>query len=122
MGRNIHRGTCKQFMTVFTSVPPSEPQKFRVVEVNSSSFRVCWDKPKYHGSPYLAGYVISYNDTPARIGVVGCFIFDSDRLEWRQTYSIAVSAVSEAVNITVRGSPSRSLTLIMGKILCPNNN
>ena len=104
-------------MTVFTSVPPSEPQNFRVVKVTSSSFRVCWDKPRYHGSPYLAGYVISYNDTPERIDVEGCFIFDSDRLKWRQTYSIAVSAVSEAGIITVRGSPSRSLTLMMGKIM-----
>ena len=62
----------------------------------------------------MAGYDISYNDKHERIDVVGCFIFDSDRLEWRQTYSIAVSAVSEA---GVRGSPSRSLILIMGKIM-----
>ena len=84
-------------------------------EVTSSSFRVCWDEPEYHGSPYLAGYEITYNDKKERIGVVDCFNFDSDRLEWGQSYDIAVAAVSESGNKSNATWSSTTLTLSMGK-------
>jgi hypothetical protein len=81
------------------------------VEVTSSSFRICWDGPEYHGSPYLAGYDISYNGKFIRTEAE-CFDFDSDHLEWGQIYNITVSAVSE----TKIGNPSESITPIMGKL------
>ena len=102
-------------MTVFISGPPSEPQNLRVVEVTSSSFRICWDKLDYLGSPYLAGYVISYNDRHERIGVVDSFSFGSDRFEEGQIYNITVSAISESGNESARGNSSIKLTLMMGK-------
>ena len=82
-------------------------------EVTSSSFRVCWDEPEYHGSPYLAGYNISYNNKWERVGVVDCFNFDCDNLEWGRNHNIAVSAVSESGNETAENTSS-SLTLLMG--------
>ena len=86
-----------------------------VVEVTSSSFRICWDEPEYHGSPYLAGYYISYSDKQERIGVEDCFSFDSDRLEWGQVYDIAVSAVSESGSEVVAESSSSNLSLLIGE-------
>ena len=84
-------------------------------EVTSSSFHICWDKPEYHGSPYLTGYEITYDDKKERIGVVDCFNFDSDRLEWGQSHNIGVSAVSEGGNEIVAQNSSSNLTLLMGK-------
>ena len=84
-------------------------------EVTSSSFHICWDKPKYPGSPYLAGYEITYNDKQERIGVVDCFNFDSDCLEWGKSDNIAISAVSESGSEIVAQSSSSNLTLLMGK-------
>ena len=82
-------------------------------EVTSSSFHICWNEPKYPGSPYLAGYEITYNDKQERIGVVDCFNFDSDYLEWGQSHNIAISAVSEGGNETAE-SPSSNFTLLTG--------
>ena len=62
----------------------------------------------------MAGYEITYNDKKERIGVVDCFTFDSDHLEWGESYNIAVSAVSESGNEIVTGSQSINLTLLMG--------
>ena len=84
-------------------------------EVTSSSFHICWDEPEYSGSPYLAGYEITYNDKKERIGVVDCFNFDNDHLEWGQSYNIAVSAVSESGSEIVAQSSLSNLTLLMGK-------
>ena len=86
-------------------------------EVTSSSFRTCWDEPEYPGSPYLAGYEITYDDKKERIDVIDCFKFGSDRLEWRQSHilSIAVSAVSGSGNEIVAQSSSSKLILLMGK-------
>ena len=86
-------------------------------EVTSSSFHICWDKPEYHGSPYLAGYEITYNDKKKRVGVVDCFNFDNDLLEWGRRHNIAISAVSEGGNEIVAESPSSNLTLLMGMFL-----
>ena len=74
--------------------------------VTSSSFRVCWDEPEYHGSPYLAGYNISYNNKWERVGVVDCFNFNCDNLEWGRSHNIAVSAVSESGNKTAESASS----------------
>ena len=103
-------------MTVFISGPPSEPKNLRVVEVTSSSFCIRWDKPDYLGFPYLAGYVISYNDKHERIGVIDSFSFGSDHFEEGQIYDITVSATSESGNEIARGNPSTKLTLMMGKL------
>ncbi len=81
-----------------------------MVEVTSSSFRICWDEPEYRGSPYLAGYNISYNGKFNRTESE-CFDFDSDHLEWGQIYNITVSAVSG----TISGNPSESIFLTIGK-------
>ena len=102
-------------MTVFVSVPPSEPQNLLVAEITSSSFRICWDEPAYHGSPYLTGYYITYKDKQERIGVEVCFSFDGDRLEWGQIYNITVSAVSESGIEVVAKSSSSNLSLLMGE-------
>ena len=84
-------------------------------KVTSSSFHICWDEPVYRGSPYLAGYDISYNDEHERIGAVNCFSFDSDHFEWGQSYNVAISALSA---ISKGGkSPSRNLTLTMGNYI-----
>ena len=99
-------------MSVFSSVPPSEPQNLRVEEVTSSSFRICWDEPVYHGSPYLAGYNISYNDKYVTIEVLDCYSFEANDLEWGQIYDITISAFSKGGNKTVAGS---ELIFIMGK-------
>ena len=108
-------------MTVFISVPPSEPQNLSVIDVTSSSFHICWNEPEYHGSPYLAGYYISYDDKQERVGVEDCFSFDSDRLEWGQIYTIAVSAVSESGIEVVAESSSSNLSLLMGKAYYVSN-
>ena len=106
---------CNAMICLHLSVPPSEPQNVHVEEITSSSFRICWDEPEYHGSPYLAGYEINYNDKMERIGVVDCFNFDNDRLKWGQSYNIAISAVSESRSEIVAKSSLSNLTLLMGK-------
>ena len=106
-----------RFMTVFISVAPSEPQNLHVEEVTSFSFHICWDEPEYHGSPYLAGYNISYNNKWERFGVVNCFNFNSDCLEWGQSYDITVAAVCESGNKSnATWSSSNLKALTMGKI------
>ena len=99
-------------------VPPNKPQNLHVEEVTSSSFHICWDEPEYHGSPYLTGYEVTYNDKKERIGVVDCFSFDNDHLEWGQSYNIAVSAISESGNETVAESSSSNsrINLLMGML------
>ena len=81
-------------------------------EVTSSSFRICWDEPVYHGSPYLAGYNISYNDKYVTIEVLDCYSYEANDLEWGQIYDITISAFSKGGNKTVAGS---ELIFIMGK-------
>ena len=100
---------------LYLSVPPSEPQNVHVEKVTSSSFHICWDEPEYHGSPYLAGYNISYNNKQERIGGIDCFTFGSDRLKWGQSYNIAVAAVSESGNKSTATWSSSNSTLSMGK-------
>ena len=99
-------------MSVFLLVPPSKPQNISVKNVTSSSFHICWDEPKYHGSPYLAGYNISYNDKYITIEVLDCYRFEANDLEWGQIYDITISAFSKGGNNTIAES---QLIFIMGK-------
>ena len=99
-------------MSVFLLVPPSEPQNISVKNVTSSSFCICWDEPEYHGSPYLAGYNISYNDKYITIQVSNCYSFKSNDLEWGGIYDITLSAFSKGGNNTIAES---QLIFIMGK-------
>ena len=103
-------------MSIFSSVPPSEPQNLRVEEVTSSSFRICWDEPANHGSPYLAGYNISYNDKYVTIEVLDCYSFEANDLEWGQIHDITISAFSKGGTNAVAGS---QLMFTIGKTCSP---
>lgn len=85
-------------------VPPSEPRYLHVVEKNSSSIHVCWNQPFEHGSPYLAGYELCYNNNCEYFGVRDCA--EVKLLSQGNTYNITVYAISKSGNVSAKSPPS----------------
>ena len=102
-----------ELMAMLWSGPPSEPHDLRVVEINSSSVRVCWNEPLKHGSPYLTGYKLCYSGICEDVDVRDCV--EVNHLKQEKTYKFTIYAISESGNVSAESLPSNTVMFIMGK-------
>ena len=106
---------------LYLSGPPSEPKNLHVVEANSSSIRVCWEKPKDHGTPNLAGYKLFNSYTNEEFDMTNCTnvtCADVSHIVKQNTTKLNMTVV--AFSESEQSLHSNSVVFIMGRSNIPH--
>ena len=97
------------------TVPPSEPQDFIVLEVNTPTIHFSWNKPVYLGSPFLAGYQLCYADHCLDVIREESIKVDIADLKKESCHHMTARAISKSDNVIGESIHSNSVMLVTGR-------